>query len=498
MEFRDLIDGDALLDALNAEVVERCNIMAQQLSEEAGEKQLWDDYYRGHQQEPRVPASVDQSVKDLAPKSIVNMIQLAVNIPTQMSVCEGYSRMGSEDEDVIFEPPEWKVWKDSGFRSTQTPLFRSSGKFGFGYTSLENCWIGAEGDPKIKLLATRDTIAYFEDPVNDRIPMFAMTIRQTPTVNQPGIAVYYDADNIVFLDYEQPDEFKNPRYFPHALGVCPVVRFPCEMDDEGRGLGIVEPLIAPQNRINQTTFDLLVTQTFSSFKVRYAAGLAGDPILDKEGQPVRDENGFIQYEPLTVDQSRILLTDNDSAKFGTLDETPLDGFISAWENAVRAMAVLGNIPPHALLGNMANLAGETIEAALGQTNRFVNMLRQSWAESIRQLMHIVRLSMNIDPGEEWDDEVRWRDVSELSLAQVADGLGKLSQMLGVPGEALWPRIPRITQGELRKMRALNKQQQEAQRDDPSNPVIAAEREDEPETLGVFADSSSGVLNGRTS
>jgi hypothetical protein len=41
--------------------------------------------------------------------------------------------------------------------------------------------------------------------------------------------------------------------------------------------------------------------------------------------------------------------------------------------------------------------------------------------------------------------VSWQDTEVRSMAQAADALGKMAQMLGVPVEALWERIPGVTQ-----------------------------------------------------
>ncbi|MFD4857334.1 phage portal protein [Streptomyces atratus] len=72
----------------------------------------------------------------------------------------------------------------------------------------------------------------------------------------------------------------------HGMGVCPVVRFTPDIDLEGRVTGIVEPIIPIQDRVNQSVFDLLVAQTFGSFKVRTIAGMAPPIELDADGKPV--------------------------------------------------------------------------------------------------------------------------------------------------------------------------------------------------------------------
>jgi hypothetical protein len=48
----------------------------------------------------------------------------------------------------------------------------------------------------------------------------------------------------------------------------------------------------------------------------------------------------------------------------------------------------------------------------------------------------------------------WRDTTPRSLAQVADALGKLAQLLDVPPRALWEKIPGVTETDIRRWEAM--------------------------------------------
>lgn len=478
-------------------LIEKCNVMHRRMTMDREFYDFMNDYHQGNQMRPRTPETVDPAVRDLTRRAITNLIRLAVNTPAQLSFAEGFSRIPlNEDDEVITDPPEWVIWNKCGFRAQQTTLFKTTGRYGLGYVSVEN--LDEEEDTQIKLLSTRNTIAYFRDPVNDRVPVYALTIRDAGGADHDGLAIYYDDQATTYLDYKD-GVFSNPRAFQHGLGECPVVRFMCEMDDEGRATGIVEPLIPAQDRVNQTAFDMLITQSFGSFKVRWAAGLVGTPLLDENGEAQEDENGEPLYDNnIEVSQERMLVAEDPAAKFGTFDETPLDGFISAFGDAVKSFAVQGSIPPHALLGSMANLSGETIEAAMGQTNRFTHMLKTSWAESIRQLMRLVRKAEGIDDDDLYTDEVRWRDMGDQSMAQVVDALGKAATMLGVPGEGLWPRIPNATDSELRRWRAMGAVKAD-EVEDSTDPVASAERETAPALemdIGGTPNASTGSTASR--
>lgn len=437
------------------------------------------EFASGNQMDVRVPTGIDQSVRDIAKRAVANFLPLAISVPAQLSFVDGYYRMSEGEDELQTSPPEWRIWNRSGFRARQTTLFKTALKYGVAYLALDG--VGSE-DVELKLLSTRHTMAYFRDPVNDLTPTYAITILPSQMVGEPDVVMYYDEDMVARV------ERKGGKYViadksRHSLGSCPVVRFPCYIDDEGSTSGVVEQLEVPQSRINQTVFDLLLTQTFSSTRVRYAAGLQGDPVLDADGNPLKDENGYVIFKPMPVDQSRMLLTDNPDAKFGSFEETPLQGFIDSFDSAVKTLAVLGSIPPHSLLGSMANLSGETISAAMGQTSRHTHMLQSAWGESIKEVMRLVRICIGEVAGDDYDDEVRWRDMSDASMAQISDALGKLATNLQIPVEGLWSRVPGATDAEVLKWKLLKRDADELLNEDALDPDASAERE----ALSIFGE-----------
>lgn len=489
---------DAADDSATA-LVKRVHQMTTTLNVDRWHYDHLHEFATGAQMDVRIPAGVDQTVRDIAGRAVANFLPLAISVPAQLSFVDGYYRMSEDEDELLTSPPEWQVWNRSGFRARQTTLFKTALKYGVAYLALDDI---DTDEPRLKLLSTRNTMAYFRDPVNDLTPTYAITILPSQMVDEPDVVIYYDESVIVRLEkrganYTIVDEYE------HGLGSCPVVRYPCYIDDEGNTSGVVEQLEVPQSRINQTVFDLLLTQTFSSARVRYAAGLQGDPVLDADGLPLKDENGFTIFKPMPVDQSRILLTDNPDAKFGTLEETPLQGFIDSFDSAVKTLAVLGSIPPHSLLGSMANLSGETISAAMGQTSRHTHMLKTAWAESIKETMRLVRLALGETAGDDYDDEVRWRDMSDASMSQIADALGKLATNLQIPVEGLWPRVPGATDAEVLKWRLQKRDIDELTAEDALDVEAAAERESldvfgsvEPETaISTDADTSNLSIQG---
>lgn len=415
---------------------------------------IYKKYLDGDHALPHVPKTARIEVREIRNRAILNLIPLLVGIPSQISFIEGLRR-----GDELF-PAEWDAWVRSRMQSKQTQIFRTALVYGQSFVAYESD-AGAT-KKRFNLLSTRDTVAFYHDPVNDRYPTFAYTIKSHPrNEGTPGRAVYYDDAQVIHYDLTDGGELENPQVFPHDLGVCPVVRFTCTADDSGEVKGVVEPMMPVQDRVNQTAFDLLVTQTFSSFKVRWASGMMGEAVLDATtGEPMVDADGNQIYKPIPVTQSTWITTDDPSAKVGTLDETPLDGFIQAFELGVRHFAVVGQLPPHSLLGNMSNLSPEALTAAMSQTMRFGHVLKTNWGLSMTDLFALVAKDDGVvtHVDDYLDAEVRWRDMTDSTLSAVVDALGKAAQMLQVPPRALWPRMPGVTTGDVKSWEKIADEQ----------------------------------------
>jgi predicted nuclease of predicted toxin-antitoxin system len=126
--------------------------------------------------------------------------------------------------------------------------------------------------------------------------------------------------------------------------------------------------------------------------------------------------------------------------------------VKARDADIRDLAAVSQTPPHHLLGQMANLSAEALAAAEAGLSRKVEERKHSFGEAHEQVLRKAgeMLGQQVEP----DAEVRWRDMESRSLAQVADALGKLATMLGVPPQALWERIPGVTQQDVEKWKQL--------------------------------------------
>jgi hypothetical protein len=406
-----------------------------------------DAYDRGTHDDPYMPAQADDEYKLLAKRATSNWCPLLVNTPAQALYVDSF-RPG-RDSVPGTDSPEWEHWQNSRLDARQIAVHRGALKFGHSFTLTESTRKGVIS----KGLSAMRTTALFEDAANDETPYAALTVTRWPIAEkQVGKARLWDGLNeypVEFKGLTDKDSIRVGKGKLHGASECPVTRFAAAVDLEGRTTGVIEPMIPLQNRINQTVFDLLVTQTYASFKVRTVTGMAPPLKRDTEGDVVLDENGQPVPLPMNHSAKRFLFAEDHEAKFGTLDETPLGGFIESVDMSIRHLAAVSQTPPHHLLGQIANLSAEALLAAETALSRKVEEFRKGFGESWERVFRLaaemsgVELSANDHSG-----EVIWRDMEQRSLAQSADALGKLGDQLGIPLKGLWERVPGVTKNEL--------------------------------------------------
>jgi Phage portal protein, SPP1 Gp6-like len=428
-----------------------------------------DRYVQGRHDDPYMPIQADDEYHLLARRCVSNWMPLLISTPAQALYVDGFRRGNVKDKGVAREigalDEEWSHWQRSRLDARQGPIYKGALTFGHSFALTEkqkgsNRW--GQGKSFTKGLSAKKTSAVFEDPANDLVPYAALTVTRWPTAGHDnGKARLWDGDceyPVVFRSLmDAPSVHVGPGV-PHGASECPVTRFAAAVDLEGRTVGVVEPMIVLNDRINQTVFDLLVAQTYGSFKVRTATGMAPPlqmrAILDESGQPTGESEVELDADglpiPLNVNLNarRFLFAEDPAVKFSSLDETPLDGFINSINMSIRQLSSISQTPPHYLLGQIANLSAEALQAAETSLARKVDAFRKSFGESWER---VFRLAAELDGdtamAEDIHGEVLWRDMESRSLAQTADALSKL-QILGIPDRGLWRRVPGVTQTEL--------------------------------------------------
>lgn len=448
-----------------------------------------DRYLRGEHDEPYIPDSADAEYKLLTKRCVTNLMPFAVSTSAQTLYVDGFRRGrgvgetgssavrsratdGKEDTVEMIEQPEWLHWQKSRLDARQAAVYRGALTFGHSFVVTEK---KPNGDILSRGLSAMRTVALYDDPANDDAPRYAFSVTRWPSGSddkrEPGEALLWDAKRVYTVKFKSlSDQEKGVTIDAgrvHGADECPVTRFHAGVDLEGRTRGIVQQLFHVQDRLNQTVFDLLVVQTFASFKVRTVSGMAPPMQMELKRdestgesylQPKLDLDGNPIPKPVNFSAKRLLMSEDQDTKFGTLDETPLDGFIESIRLSFQHISSLANIPPHHLMGQIANLSADALTAAETALMRKVAEYRSLFGESWERVFRIAAsMAGDTDGVEDMAGEVIWRDTEHRSLSQSGDALGKLSESLEIPPEGLWSRVPGVTATEIKHWEELKAQ-----------------------------------------
>lgn len=399
-------------------------------------------YMRGDVSSVYVPRGARQEYKWLIRRAKVNVLPLVVTVVAQALYVDGYRPAGGDENAAA-----WEFWQANRMDARQHGLHRAALKYGISY----NVVLPGKTVPVITPKSPRRMTAFYRDPVDDEWPEYAIeeTILNSLRGRVRSVLLYDDN-----FRYRLEGEAKAGGKLKlvdaperHGLGVCPVVRYTNgdDLDGEECIRGEVEPLIEMQDQLNSTTFNLLMAQQYAAFRQRWVTGMA--PPMDENGTPM---------EPFNAAVNRLWVAEDDTTKFGEFGQTDLGGYLDSAEATVRHIATVSQTPPHHLLGQMANLSAEALAAAESGLQRKISERKSSFGEAHEQTLRLASKAAKDERG--WEDisaQVVWRDTEARALASTVDALGKLTQMLQVPPQELWERIPGVTQTDVQRWKAAS-------------------------------------------
>lgn len=392
-----------------------------------------DDWYRGEQDPPKGGKNPTTEYRTLRKISLSPHLRLVVNVVAQGLVVDGYRAAQAEGNSA-----PWQVWQFNGFDARQRRLHRGALAHSVSYATC----LPGDPWPVMRGVSARRMLAVYGDSSSDEWPLFALQVDRS---GSSWMVRLFDDEAVHFCGVDSLSGV--PTFIEsraHGTGRCPVVRYTVDLDDDGRTQGEVEPYIPLAERIDQTTFDRMVVQRKASWTVRTVAGMV-EPETDAEKRATER----------LLEVGDLLVSESPDTKFGTLAPSPLDGYIAAKEADIRELAAVSQTPPVDLLGQIANLSAEALEAAKDAAQQKRNEFKLSLGESHEQLLRLAGAQMGDEQAaNDFAAQVVWRDVGFSSLSREADALGKLAQMLGVPPEMLWERIPGWTQTDVERAKAL--------------------------------------------
>ncbi len=372
-----------------------------------------------------LPTGAPPEVRRLAEIARVNVLRYVVDSTVQVLYVDGFRA-----PDAAAEEPAWETWQRNRMDARQTAVHRAALSYGAAYAVV------LPGEPVAVIRGASPralTAVYGED---EDWPELALELRRSP---RPGTRLYrlLDPERVWWIEVDDSGRIEVVGDQEHGVGVVPVVRFrsALDADPETAVQGDVEPLIPLQDQVNITTFGLLVAQHYGAFRQRYIIGWLAES----------------EAKALEASARKLWTFEDENVKVGEFAQTDLKGYLESREATLRHLATVSQTPAHELLGQLVNLSAEALAAAEASHRRKVAERQAVLGEAWEQ---VLELAARID-GKPSDPQayVRWRDTEARSLAQVADALGKLVQMLGVPPQELWEKIPGVSQQEVERWKA---------------------------------------------
>lgn len=406
------------------------------------------------------PSKTTYEFRQLRDQSRFNVLPLVETTVAQSLFIDGYRPTGASGRspsDANLGP--WNVWQANRMDARQASIWRPAIRYGWSYAVVTP----GEPHPVITPHSPRSLTTIWNDSLIDEWPIAAMVIRRPLLADTAGkdpledvaidkaarLTIYDRHFKYQVMISESGHWETEKEAHRHGLGVVPVVRF---IDEEGQddpdivSTGKIEPLIEAQRQLNQISFNLAMALQYGAFRQRYVTGMTIEE--DASGNPV---------EPFNVAVDKLLHAEDAGTKFGEFGQTDPSGYLDARDKVLGFITSVAQIPPHNLItgSGIANISAEALASLQYSHRSDILEHQQTLGEAAEQMFRLIGLAS----GDQalWEDmsaRVHWRDRTPRSLAQTADALGKMATMLDIPPEALWDRIPDITDQELVEFKRL--------------------------------------------
>lgn len=247
-----------------------------------------------------------------------------------------------------------------------------------------------------------------------------------------------------------PDSGGYPEVEVNPVGAVSMIEVRPQPRTLGPPRSEFEPVTSIIDRINTTTFNLMVSADYGAFRQIWATGIkiARKIVASPDGTTTTQA-----LRPFDIGSNRLLASEDPGAKFGSFPEALLTGYLTSIEQDVVHLAAITQTPAHYLMGKMINLAADAIKAAevglVSKTKRRALHIGEAYEEAMRLALGIVGspAATNVEA------ETIWADMETRSLGQVTDAAVKMDT-LGVPREVLWAKLGASPQ-EIEEWKAMN-------------------------------------------
>jgi hypothetical protein len=227
----------------------------------------------------------------------------------------------------------------------------------------------------------------------------------------------------------KPREVRGENWpLPNILRTVPLIPLVNQPGLDGSGQSDLASVLPIQDAINKLVMDMMVASEFSAYPKRYATGIAIE-IDEQTGEPI---------EQFSAAADRVWASENENAKFGTLEAADLGPFVAGVTMLIQHLASQQQLPYHFFQQHSGQPpSGESLRGAeatlVSKAERRQRYFGEGWEE-------VIRLGFlatgDTKRGKVAESETIWRDAERKTESEHVDALTKLGS-LGVPEEQLW-------------------------------------------------------------
>jgi Phage portal protein, SPP1 Gp6-like len=386
------------------------------------ENEMW---YTGRQPLPAASTSNSDLYRRFQNMSQTNLVAKVVDVASSRLAITGV-RSGEQETDEHL----WDLWQRSEMDSEQETLFSTALALGVSYISV---WPDDEGIPTfypehpaqvvhVPVPGRPREVAAALKIFYDELTMFWTAVMYTPEY----IYKWYSLSAFDAVGSYSADDVE---IIPNPYGMIPIIPLRNRPTLTGWYYSEMRDAIPIQERINQTTLNMLVAQEAVAFPQRWATGLE----LDK------DENGQAA-RPFKSSPDALWVAEDPEVKFGEFAESSFTAYLDSLRQDTEAIASVTNTPAFNLGSHLR--VPPSAEALSAMESGLVKKIRQKqlqFGEAIEKAMRVAMVMEGKNPTDYESLEVIWSDPRVRSDAQVGDFAVKM-QAVGVPREAIWAEL----------------------------------------------------------
>lgn len=392
-----------------------------------------EDWYCGEHPLPFLTKShapkMRSEFRQMLEESRSNFMRLLIDVVDERMQIEGIRL--SATSDATTDKDSWDTWQANQMDSLSRAAILDSLIKGVSYVSV---WEDANGDGYADLAVedASETIVAYTPGSNFRLRDAALKVWRQGDMQRANVwmpdALYKFERDIKQGTGSNPGTKWQPvasddAVVSHIFGVVPVI----PIRNRGRLLVEGESEIADatsvQSQINGFLFLLALAGYFGAHRQRWATGIK---LMEDE------ENGDLK-EPFDIAIDKLIVDEDENARFGEFAQTDLTQYIKAIDQKVAHLAITTRTPKHYLLPDGQDPSGDAIKSSESGLIRRVERKQSSVGEAFEEVARLGRMAEG--KGEtQVDSEVVWSDASTESEAVRTDAVIKTFQAGLIPAE----------------------------------------------------------------